>query len=211
MNPKEQPEPEPEPAFQLPPPPPGIEWHRKDGWKAGDLPQGYRPHIIGEVDQEGDEVRKSAGWIRCECLTPIGSRRIDCHRRTTRPLTFSHLGKTWTWHKAGDPCPCDGERKIHVILAAAGIGESAASPASRWRLSFGLCGLHGLSPKGNAAPIGGGPTGETCGTCAHAYCVEYAKRYHKCRLVKATRGPGTDIRLKWAACSRFEKRKDGEA
>ena len=133
MNPKEQPEPEPEPAFQLPPPPPGIEWHRKDGWKAGDLPQGYRPHTIGEVDQEGDEVRKSAGWIRCECLTPIGSRRIDCHRRTTRPLTFSHLGKTWTWHKAGDPCPCDGERKIHAILAAAGIGESAASTASRWR------------------------------------------------------------------------------
>ena len=112
MNPKEQPEPEPEPAFQLPPPPPGIEWHRTDGWEKDDLPQGHRPHIIGEVDQEGDEVRKSAGWIRCECLTPIGSRRIDCHRRTTRPLTFSHLGKTWTWHKAGDPMPCDGEKLI---------------------------------------------------------------------------------------------------
>jgi len=113
MNPKEQ-------ASQLrlaadillPAPPPGIQWHRTDGWEKDDLPQGYRPHTIGEVDQEGDEVRKSAGWIRCECLTPIGSRRIDCHRRTTRPLTFSHLGKTWTWHKAGDPMPCDGEKLI---------------------------------------------------------------------------------------------------
>lgn len=59
-------------------------------------------------------------------------------------------------------------------------------------------------PKGNAAPIGSGPTGQTCGSCKHSYCVEYAKRYHKCRLVKATGGPGTDIRLKWAACSRWE-------
>ena len=119
MNPKEQPEPEPEPAFQLPPPPPGIEWHRKDGWKAGDLPQGYRPHTIGEVDQEGDEVRKSAGWIRCACLTSIGSRMIDCRRRTTRPLTFTHLGKTWTWHKAGDPCPCDGDRMVYILCVDA--------------------------------------------------------------------------------------------
>lgn len=59
-------------------------------------------------------------------------------------------------------------------------------------------------PNGNAAPIGSGPAGETCGSCKHSYCVQYAKRYHKCRLVKATGGPGTDIRLKWAACSRWE-------
>jgi len=65
-------------------------------------------------------------------------------------------------------------------------------------------------PKGTAAQMGGGPRRETCGTCEDDYCVAYAKRYHKCRLVKATGGPGTDIRLKWAACSRFEKRK-GEA
>ena len=63
-------------------------------------------------------------------------------------------------------------------------------------------------PKGNAAPIGSGPKGETCRTCAHSRCVRLAKVYHKCALVKATGGPGTDIRLKWAACSRFEKRKE---
>lgn len=59
-------------------------------------------------------------------------------------------------------------------------------------------------PKGNAAPIGSGPAGETCGSCKNAYCFEYAKRYWKCRLVKPTGGPGTDIRLKWAACARWE-------
>lgn len=58
--------------------------------------------------------------------------------------------------------------------------------------------------KGNAAPIGSGPQGETCRTCIHAYCFEYAKRYWKCRLVKATGGPATDIRLKWAACSQWK-------
>lgn len=59
-------------------------------------------------------------------------------------------------------------------------------------------------PKGNAAPIGSGPQGETCKTCRHSYAVKFAKTYHKCRLVRATSGPGTDIRLKWAACSRWE-------
>jgi hypothetical protein len=59
-------------------------------------------------------------------------------------------------------------------------------------------------PKGNAAPIGSGPEGETCGTCAHSYRIQLAKTYHKCALVKATGGPGTDIRLKWAACSQWK-------
>lgn len=59
-------------------------------------------------------------------------------------------------------------------------------------------------PRGSAAPIGSGPAGETCKSCKHSYCNQYAKRYWKCDLVKATHGPGSDIRLKWAACSRWE-------
>lgn len=59
-------------------------------------------------------------------------------------------------------------------------------------------------PKGFAAPIGSGPQGETCKSCQHAYCRSFAKTYWKCALVKATGGPGSDIRLKWAACSRWE-------
>lgn len=66
------------------------------------------------------------------------------------------------------------------------------------------------TPKGNAAPIGSGPQGETCKTCSHSYCQTYAKRYWKCDLVKATCSPSTDIRLKWAACSRWEKKPETE-
>lgn len=62
------------------------------------------------------------------------------------------------------------------------------------------------SARGNAAPIGSGPAGETCKSCIHARSTMFAKRYWKCDLVKATRSPKTDIRLKWAACSRFEKK-----
>lgn len=58
--------------------------------------------------------------------------------------------------------------------------------------------------KGCAAPIGSGPKGETCRTCVHSYCRTFAKSYWKCDLVKATCGTGTDIRLKWAACARWE-------
>lgn len=59
--------------------------------------------------------------------------------------------------------------------------------------------------KGNAAPIGSGPMGQTCGSCAHSYRrAGGSKTFHKCRLVKATGGPGSDIRLKWPACSRWQ-------
>ena len=59
-------------------------------------------------------------------------------------------------------------------------------------------------PNGNAAPRGSGPAGETCGSCEHAYrSGGHGQRYYKCRLVKPTRGIGTDIRLKWLACSRW--------
>lgn len=61
--------------------------------------------------------------------------------------------------------------------------------------------------KGSAAPIGSGPRGETCGTCKHAYSRNGGRRnYWKCDLVKATGGPGSDIRLKWPACSRFDQK-----
>lgn len=61
--------------------------------------------------------------------------------------------------------------------------------------------------RGYAAPLGSGPEGETCGSCEHAYGIRHSKVYYKCALVKATRGAGTDIRLKWPACSRWEKEK----
>lgn len=44
--------------------------------------------------------------------------------------------------------------------------------------------------------------GETCGSCVHS---KKHWRYWKCDLVEHTFGPGTDIRVSWPACQRWEK------
>jgi hypothetical protein len=103
------------PPFQLPPRPPGMRWHREDGWKAEDLPQGYRPHALGEIDQKGDQRKKGNQWSDCACATSVPSRKVDYHRRTTRPLVFTHEGKEWTYHRPGDPMPCDGEAFVYCL------------------------------------------------------------------------------------------------
>lgn len=96
--PRSVPWPEAPKPFQLPPLPPGMQWHREDGWKAGDLPQGWRPLVEGE-----------------KIGVPIGPSAVPF--RTSRPLTFEHAGKQWTWHRPGDPMPCDGERMVHVLIS----------------------------------------------------------------------------------------------
>jgi hypothetical protein len=46
-----------------------------------------------------------------------------------------------------------------------------------------------------------GPEGETCGSCDHLLKEDYHNRiYYKCDRRGSTRGPGTDVRLKWRAC-----------
>lgn len=46
--------------------------------------------------------------------------------------------------------------------------------------------------------------GATCGGCAHHYVQAYTgNRYHKCAFT-ATRGPATDIRVGWPACTAWE-------
>jgi hypothetical protein len=103
------------PPFQLPPPPPGMSWHRMDGWRAEDLPNGYRPHVEGETDADGDELRMfDYTWWRLSACT-LGSTKTNNHRRTVRPLTFEHAGKTWTYRRPGDPMPCDGGSLIWVL------------------------------------------------------------------------------------------------
>lgn len=55
---------------------------------------------------------------------------------------------------------------------------------------------HGLSP-GLA----------TCKTCKHLFRKDYrAGAYYKCRLLGNTNGAGTDIRLKWSACGKYEEK-----
>jgi len=102
------------PPFQLPPPPPGMQWHRTDGWKAEDLPPGTRPHVLGEEDYPEDSELRADGWRSC-IRQKYGTTDKDFHRRTTRPLVFQHAGKSWTYHRPGDPMPCDGEALIEII------------------------------------------------------------------------------------------------
>lgn len=48
----------------------------------------------------------------------------------------------------------------------------------------------------------------TCGTCAHRYD---RGRFHKCDTVRETSGPGTDLRLWWPACTRYEPEESTDA
>lgn len=106
--------PKPElPPFQLPPPPPGMKWHREDGWKEGDLPQGYRPLAKGERIQLGDEGVSWDGFVKFRDI--IGKYPFE-KARSTRLLTFTHEGKLWMWHRPGDPMPCDGRCIVAVVF-----------------------------------------------------------------------------------------------
>lgn len=75
----------------------------------------------------------------------------------------------------------------------------AMTPSER-RKFFGKIG------GGYAAPPGTGPEGETCGSCVHAWPNTTGSRrtYWKCGLVRSTRGPGTDIRVRSPACREWK-------
>ncbi len=60
-------------------------------------------------------------------------------------------------------------------------------------------------------PLMGGPCltdGATCGTCRHLIRTESpaGRRYSKCALRGVTRGPATDVRLRWPGCRAWEAR-----
>jgi len=48
---------------------------------------------------------------------------------------------------------------------------------------------------------GFGPTGATCGICAH---LRRKLRWYKCALLGNSNCTATDVRLKWPACGKFE-------
>lgn len=132
------------PPFQLPPPPPGMQWHRKDGWTAEDLPHGYRPLTLGEEIQPSSEcchVAPKSYWGTCwgfhnEPAAPktkheTKNETVELYRfRTTRPLTFTHLGQTWTYHRPGDPMPCDGKSNIYCVGGR--LVSEHPRPAAQW-------------------------------------------------------------------------------
>ena len=49
-------------------------------------------------------------------------------------------------------------------------------------------------------------TGYQCKTCAHLRRKKWDKVYFKCDLNKDTNGPGTDWRVRWPACGKWEPR-----
>jgi hypothetical protein len=47
--------------------------------------------------------------------------------------------------------------------------------------------------------------GARCGNCKHLTSHSHDRTWYKCSLVPITGGPGTDIRLKWPACIKWER------
>lgn len=80
--------------------------------------------------------------------------------------------------------------------------DPAMTPKQRRKLN-----RRPTEPRGYAMPPGTGPEGETCGTCEH---IMRTAKYRKCELNRArwTHGPGTDIKARTAACSKWEKERD---
>jgi hypothetical protein len=82
---------QPAPAWRLPDPPPGQQWHRTD-WTQEMLPEGYRPLLLGEPQQDGDEFLRSSN----QAWTPVAfgsnqqSRPVHHHRRPL-PTTSAQL------------------------------------------------------------------------------------------------------------------------
>ena len=124
--------PKQEPEFTIPPPPPGMQWHRTDGWKAEDLPPGTRPLFEGENVGVSDQclLVGTKKWTR-SVNQSIGM-AVNCLYRTTRPLVFTHEGKEWTWHRPGDPMPCDKSRKINAMMISAIVMEDCDPTLVRW-------------------------------------------------------------------------------
>jgi len=52
---------------------------------------------------------------------------------------------------------------------------------------------------------GPGPDGRICRECRHLIAKRFAKTYYKCRYRANTNGPGTDHRVRWGACAKFEE------
>lgn len=56
------------------------------------------------------------------------------------------------------------------------------------------------------AALGAGPDGAQCGSCVHLLRLPYhGKTYIKCRLRGITHGTGTDHRVRWPACAKYER------
>ena len=51
-----------------------------------------------------------------------------------------------------------------------------------------------------------GPEDKKCATCAFLFAKHYDKTYYKCRKRSNTNAPGTDHRVRFPACAKYEER-----
>ena len=56
------------------------------------------------------------------------------------------------------------------------------------------------------AAYGPDPMGRTCKFCVHLYHRGNTRNYYKCEFRKETHGPGSDHRVNWPACGKYERR-----
>ena len=72
--------------WSLPPPPDGMQWHREDGWTEEMLDGGWRPHLLGDVDNGDDEFLIAGEWKKGYYGSSVPTVASDHHRRTKAPL-----------------------------------------------------------------------------------------------------------------------------
>lgn len=53
--------------------------------------------------------------------------------------------------------------------------------------------------------FGFGPVDKRCKHCSHLLKKQWAGTYYKCDLRINTNGPGTDHRVNWLSCSKFNE------
>ena len=88
--------------WRLPDPPAGRQWLFADKWTADMLPDGWRPLLKGEREQQGDETFLFSGWDKV-CKTETAPEHMMIPRRTRRPLPpeVDPLAEVKAAHKAG--------------------------------------------------------------------------------------------------------------
>jgi hypothetical protein len=52
---------------------------------------------------------------------------------------------------------------------------------------------------------GEGPAGAKCKTCKYLLYKHRTRRYYKCHFRYITSGPGSDHKINWPACGKYEK------
>jgi hypothetical protein len=62
-----------------------------------------------------------------------------------------------------------------------------------------------LDPNPMIKVYGVGPNGAKCKTCKHLTSIRPGQnKYYKCSLRGITHGPGTDHRVNWNACGKYQ-------